>query len=55
MTFHRLEKCGLLRASGGVWNYNTIRKSMKLVVEDINEKVYFSAVSILVNYFAALP
>jgi len=39
MTFYKLEKCGLLRSTGGVWNYNTIRKSLKLVIEDVNEKV----------------
>ncbi|XP_076806597.1 vacuolar protein sorting-associated protein 33A-like [Clavelina lepadiformis] len=38
ITFHKLEKCGLLRPSGNSWNYNTIRKSLRLWVEDINEK-----------------
>lgn len=38
ITLHKLEKCGFLRLSGGNWNYNTIRKSLRLIVEDINEK-----------------
>uniref|UniRef100_H2ZDX0 Vacuolar protein sorting-associated protein 33A n=1 Tax=Ciona savignyi TaxID=51511 RepID=H2ZDX0_CIOSA len=38
ITLNKLEKCGLIRAQGGQWNYNTVQKSLRLLVEDINEK-----------------
>lgn len=41
ITLKNLEKSGLLRVQGGLWNYNTIRKSLRLIVEDINEKVCY--------------
>nr|XP_039271179.1 vacuolar protein sorting-associated protein 33A-like [Styela clava] len=38
ITLRNLEKSGLMQLPCKLWNYNTIRKSLRLVVEDINEK-----------------
>nr|XP_002120775.1 vacuolar protein sorting-associated protein 33A [Ciona intestinalis] len=38
ITLNKLEKCGLMCGTGTSWNYNTVRKSLRLVVDDINEK-----------------
>lgn len=38
ITIRNLERAGLLQAPCKLWNYNTIRKSLRLIVEEINEK-----------------
>lgn len=38
VTLHNLEKVGLLRLQGTTRSYATIRKSLKLLMEEVNEQ-----------------
>ena len=53
VTLHNLETVGLLRPQGTTRNYPTIRKTLRLIVEEIDEQVvdeYFD----IYSYFACV-
>ena len=50
VTIHNLETVGLLKVQGTARNYPTIRKTLKLIVEEVNEQVGNAQVLVVLHF-----